>query len=165
MHTLLTITAVPPTVHHIPASIALLLGALAVLLTLWNAARIRSFQRDYGYQGGFPGKPYECDLRSADSEWPVRCFVGATDSALYLIADPQPPPRPWWGWGKYGSFRTVFKTDLRIPWTSLQCRAGRMFLKEVIWFENRPRKFFVYVPREIGERVLRDAGRQIPVRN
>ena len=163
MHMLLTITTVPPTVHRIPPSIAFLLGGLAVLLTLWNAARISSFQRDYGYQGGFPGTPYECDLRSADSEWPVRCFLGATDAALYLMADPQALKRSWWGWEKYGSFRNVFKTNLRIPWTSLQCRAGSMFFKEVIWFENRPRRFYIYVPRAIGEKLLIDAGRQIPI--
>jgi hypothetical protein len=144
--------------------IVFVVAGLAVLLMVWNVAKIRSFQRDYGYEGEFPGAPYECDLRSADSEFPMQCRIGATDSALYIMANPNAQrPRTWWGWGKYGSFRSLFKSDLRIPWSEVQCRAGTMFLKKVIWFENRSRKFYVYVPRDVGEKLLTDAGREIPV--
>jgi hypothetical protein len=140
-----------------------LVFVFAVLLVIWNAVRIRGYQRDYQYEGGFPGEPYPSELRTPDTEWPMKCLIGATDTALYLMADPQDHnKRLWWGWGKYASFRQFYKNDLRIPWTDLEFRAGKMFFQDVIWFENRQKKFYVFVPRAVGEKVLTDAGRAIP---
>lgn len=141
-----------------------LAAAAAAALMIWNVTRIRGYQRDWGYEGEIPGTYYPCDLRSADSEFPMQCRIGASDSAFYLMADPQAlPTRTAFRRGKYGSFQSLFKSGLRVPWNELSWRGGSMFLKEVIWFENRRRRFFVYVPREIGEKVIRDAGREPPL--
>lgn len=146
--------------------IVVLVFVFAGFLMAWNAARVRTLQRDYGYEGEFPGKHYQCELRSADAKSAVRCFIGASDSALYFMADPEVQSKVRW-WQQYQNydFRMLSNTGMRIPWTDLQCRTGKMFFKEVIWFENRPKRFYVYVPRAIAETVLSDAGHPIPTRN
>jgi hypothetical protein len=141
--------------------------ALAILLVVWNARRIRSYQRRWTFVGQFPGTPCVCDLRTADAAWTMTCLIGATDSALYLMAQPDDLPRKrrWWQSGTNRSFRAFYKTDLCIPWNELSWRGGTMFLKQVVWFENRERRFYVCVPRAIGEKVLADARREPPLWN
>jgi hypothetical protein len=143
--------------------IVALVFVFAGFLMIWKAARMHSLQRDYGYQSEFPGKHYPCELRSADAESAIRCLIGASDSALYLMADPEVQRKVRW-WQQYQNydFRMLSKTGLRIPWNDLECRAGKMFFKEVIWFENRPRRFYIYIPRAVAETVLSDARRPIP---
>jgi hypothetical protein len=150
------------TMVHISPAMAFVLVGLGFLLVVWRAAKIRGFQREFQFEGEFPGQPYECQLRSTDAESPVQCRIGATDTFLYLMPPQGQTRKRWWA-VTYGDFQGFSKTSLRIPWSDLQWRAGRMFFKEVIWFENRPRQFYVYVPRAIGEKVLIDAGRDIPV--
>ena len=137
---------------------------LAVSLVLWNIARVRRFQRDYQYDGEIPCVRYECDLRDSAAESPMRCLIGATESALYLASPEDQRRRKWWqSWGDYRAFHRYYKANLRIPWTDLEFRATTVLFKEVIWFENRSKRFYIYVPRAIGEKVLADAGREIPI--
>jgi hypothetical protein len=144
--------------------IILVVAGLGALLTLRNLSRRRSFQRDYGFQGEFPGKYYACEVRISDAEAASRCRIGATDSALYLMADPEVQRNAKWRMWQYRDwdFRAISNTDLRIPWNDLHCKAGKVFFKDVIWFQIPTRRFDVYVSREIGERILADGRREIP---
>ncbi|MGA8273907.1 MAG: hypothetical protein WB919_20255 [Candidatus Sulfotelmatobacter sp.] len=145
-------------------AIVLVVLVFGIFLMLWNIARMRGVQRDYSYEGEFPGNHYLCDLRSAGTESTIRCQIGASDSALYLMADPETQAKLSWRPWKVQNwdFRALSNTNLRIPCTDLQYRTGKMFFRDVIWFENRSRRFYVYVPREIGDKLLIDAGRAVP---
>jgi hypothetical protein len=152
-----------PRMHLTPFWAGILL-ALAAALMIWNAKKIRAYQQDYRFEGGFTGKHYDCMLGSANSEATLRCRVGADPSHLYLMARPEDPPRPQiFSWRNQFYFRADYPTDLAIPWNDLECRPGRLFFKEVIWFRNDEKRFYVYVPREIGESLLTDAGRALPL--
>jgi len=133
----------------------LLVFALGVALTLWFARKMRDFLNDYSYLGAFAGQRYDCMLRFAGSEYDTPCAVGADSSALYLFASSS-YKRRWWARGR----TRMLKQALRIPWTDLQWQESRILFKEVIRFEVTGRKIYFFIPKEIGTKVLADAGQQ-----
>lgn len=136
----------------------------AVALVVWNFVRFQRVQREYRFDGEFSGNRYECALGTTDSEGPLKCSIGATPSSLYLMATPGAErQRSMLSWRHSRDFHTVYKCDLQIPLYDLEWREGKMFFKDVIWFENNAKRFYVYVPKEIGEKLLADAGRALPL--
>jgi hypothetical protein len=66
------------------------------------------------------------------------------------------PDGKGWGW-RYGV--GGFKKNLQIPWSDVECRPKIVLLKECMWFEVPSRKIYFYIPREIGDKLLIDAGK------
>jgi len=132
---------------------------LVVVLMGWNFARMYNFETDYRFSGYFQGKRYECVLGGLNQEHGTICFIGTDEQGLYLL----PHPKPAFSWWKQRR-RQVLKKSLLIPWRDINCRAGRVLLKDCIWFDLPPRKIYLYVPRDIGEKLLTDARVIIPVR-
>jgi hypothetical protein len=130
--------------------------ALVVLLVGWNFLRLHGFDKDYRFAGSFQGNRYECNVGGFSEERDTLCFMGADTTGLYLL--PHPKPIRWF-WG----YRGVFKNSLFIPWTDLGYRSGKALLKECVWFEIASRKIYFCVPKEVGEKLLNDAGRGIPL--
>jgi hypothetical protein len=57
----------------------------------------------------------------------------------------------------------IFQTERRIPWAKLGWKENPIFLKECMGLKF-PRKAFIFtVPKDIGAKILIDAGRNIPV--
>lgn len=125
---------------------------IGVALTFWNALGWHGFARDYRFEGSFPGHRYECNLRFANSEDSNPCFVGADQFGLYLLARPG-EKTSWWR-----HRRRSLKQNYYIPWSDLEWRAGRMFLEDCIWFNIPSRRIYFYLPKEVGEHLLTDAG-------
>jgi hypothetical protein len=139
-------------------AIIITVSITAVALISWNASAMYRFELDYRYDGGFEGRRHDCTLRFANLEAGIQCFIGADQSGLYLLTHPARKNSFW----SFGNARGVFKRNLRIPWSDLGCRAGRMLLLDCIWFDIPSRKIHFYVPRNIGEELLRDSNRTIP---
>jgi hypothetical protein len=133
---------------------------MAVALIFWNVGIMRRFQSDYRYDGEFQGKRYECILRFANLDHGMWCFLGADASALYLFTASN-RKRPWWSSSHIGVSNKIFKTNLRLPWTDLGWQEKTFLLKECIWFEIPAKKIYFYVPRDVGDKLLIDAGRKI----
>lgn len=133
--------------------------AAMVLLVAWNFVRVYRFQADYNFDGFFQGTRYECRIGGLDEDGGTLGFIGADEFGLYLLPHPQ-TDRRWWAYPR--GFR-IFKKSLYIPWTDIRCRSGRVLLKDCIWFDLAPRRVYLYVPKDVGEKVLTDARRQIPV--
>ena len=125
---------------------------LVVVLMGWNIARMYNFETDYRFSGYFQGTRYDCVVGGLNSEYGTICFVGADEQGLYLL----PHPTPAFSWWK-SQHRRVLKKSLLIPWRDISCRAGRVLLKDCIWFDLAPRKVYLYVPKDIGEKLLTDA--------
>lgn len=128
-------------------------GVLAVALVFWNGANWYGFVSGYRYNSEFQGMRYECRLRFATSEYDSLCFIGANESALYLLY--HPASKGWW-W-KYGA--GGFKKNLEIPWNDLDYQPVTMLFKNWMRFEIPPRKIYFYVPKDVGDRLLIDAKR------
>lgn len=137
--------------------ITVILTAMALLIS-WNYVRLHRFERDYRFPGLFGGRHYECRIGGLRSENRVLCFIGSDMSGIYLLPHPK-PNRRFLGC-QIGE--DVFKDSILIPWTDIHCRSGRGFFKHNIRFEIPPRKIFLYVSRDIGEKLLTDAGRNVP---
>lgn len=137
--------------------IAVILTATALLIS-WDYIRLHRFERDYEFPGLFGGRRYECRLGGLRSEHCVLCFIGSDMSGIYLLPHPK-PNRRFLGC-QIGE--DVLKKSILIPWTDIHCRSGRGFLKHNISFDIPSRKIFLYVPRDIGEKLLTDAGRSVP---
>jgi hypothetical protein len=135
---------------------------MTVALVWWNAGILRRFKNDYRYDGEFHGNRYECVVRFANSESGIWCFLGADTAALYLLSD-SARKRSWWTWNYRSTAREFLGTDLRIPWSDLDWREKGIFIKDCIWFEIPAGKIYFYVSREVGDKLLVDAGRKIPV--
>ncbi|MGA3348851.1 MAG: hypothetical protein ABSC33_07495 [Candidatus Sulfotelmatobacter sp.] len=133
---------------------------MAGALIFWNVGVMRRFQSEYRYVAGFQGKRYECILRFANLDHGMWCFLGADSSALYLLTASN-RKRPWWSSSYIGVSNKIFKTDLRIPWTDLGWQEKPILLKECIWFEISAKKIYFYVPKDVGDKLLIDAGRKI----
>lgn len=142
------------------AVIAIAVFVLAVALTFWNAGVMRRFETDYRYDGEFHGQRYECVLRFANMEYGMRCFLGADASALYLLTAPN-HKRSWWMSSRTAASNKIFKTNLRIPWTDLGWQEKTILLKDCFWFEIPAKKIYFYVPKDVGGKLLVDAGRKI----
>jgi hypothetical protein len=133
-------------------------SVMAIALVLWNVGIVWRFQNDYRYDGEFQGQRYECIVQFANSEYGTRCSLGADEWALYLLAVPKRKV-PWW---KNRTARSFFRANLRIPWSDLDWREKRIVLKNCIWFEIPPKRIYFYGPRDVGDKLLVDAGRKIP---
>lgn len=138
--------------------IVILVSAMAVALVLWNAGIVRRFNNDYRYAAEFQGQSNECIVRFANSEYGTRCLLGADASALYLLAVPKRKVS-WW---KNRAAHSFFRANLRIPWSDLDWREKTIMFKDCIWFEIPAKKIYFYVPRDVGDKLLVDAGRKIP---
>jgi hypothetical protein len=138
------------------APIVTLIAAAAVLLVGWNFQRLHRFASDYNFTGAFQGNRYECSLGGLNEGHGTWCLIGADEYGLYLLPSPKPVR---WLWG-YPGGRQVFKKSLLIPWTDIGCRTGRVLFKDCIWFDLAPRRIYLYVPKDIGEKLLSDAGRK-----
>src|ERR1700733_6585481 len=143
-------------------AIVIAVFVMTVVLIWWNAGILRRFKSDYRYEGEFHGNRYECVVRFANSESGIWCSLGADTSALYLLT-PSERERSWWTWSYRGSAREIFRTNLRIPWSDLDWREKRILFKDCIWFEIPARKVCFYASRDVGDKLLVDAGRKIPV--
>lgn len=124
---------------------------------------MNSFFAECRFDSQFGGETYECLLGTPNTEHYIRCSLGADTSALYILSKLRNPMR-WYhylyrqSWG----LKSITKHDLRIPWDLVQCRAGNIFFKKVIWFENRERRVYFFVARDVGEKLLADARRPMP---
>ena len=78
-------------------------------------------------------------------------------SALYLLT---PPKRKISWWSNRGA-RGFLRMNLRIPWSDLDWREKTIMFKDCIWFEIPAKKIYFYVPRDVGDKLLVDAGRKI----
>jgi hypothetical protein len=132
--------------------------AAAILLVAWNFQRLNNFDRDYKFTGDFQGHRYECTLGGLAEGRGVLCMIGADNFGLYLLPDPR--PRRWLTF--YPNGNQIFKKSLLIPWKDIGCRSGSVLLKDCIWFDLAPRRIYLYVPKDIGEKLLTDAGHAIP---
>jgi hypothetical protein len=84
-------------------------------------------------------------------------LLGADANGLY----PLPHAKPAFSlWRRRAG---VFKKALFIPWTDLGYRRGKALFKECVWFDLAARKVYFYVPTDVGEKLLNDAGRGIPL--
>ncbi len=135
--------------------VVVIVGVLGLALTFWSGANWYLFQSGYRYNSEFLGKRYECSLMFVSAENSNLCFVGADGAGLYLLSHPDGKGW-WWRYGVVG-----FKKNLQIPWSDLECRPRTVLFKECMWFEIPSRKIYFYIPREIGEKLLIDAGRKI----
>jgi len=140
-------------------AIIIAVSVAAVALMFWNAGNMRRFESDYRYDDEFQGNRYECMLRFANLDYGIRSLLGANGSALYLLAAPKHKVR-WWG---NRAAHGRLKTNLQIPWTDLAWQEKTILLKDCIWFEIPERKIYFYVPRDVGEKILSDAGRKVPL--
>jgi hypothetical protein len=132
--------------------------AAAILLVGWNFVRLYKFGSDYNFAGSFQGNRYECSLGGLNEGHGTLCLIGADEYGVYLLPHPKPVR---WLWGYPGGYQ-VFKQSLLIPWRDIGCRSGRVSFKDCIWFDLAPRKIYLYLSKDIGEKLLRDAGRTIP---
>jgi hypothetical protein len=135
----------------------IVVSVIAVALVLWNAGIVRRFQNDYRYDGDFQGQRYECIVQFANSDYGSRCSMGADAAALYLLAVPKRKVS-WW---KNRTAHSFFRANLRIPWSDLDWREKRIVLKDCIWFEIPAKRIYFYVARDVGDKLLIDAGRKI----
>jgi hypothetical protein len=108
------------------------------------------------YTGSFAGKRYECAVGGLSEECDALCFMGADESGLYLLPHAK-KPRSFWG------HRGVFRKSLFIPWTDVAYRPGKALRKECRWFDLSARRVYFYVAKDIGEELLKDAGRGMPL--
>ena len=130
--------------------------AAAVLLMLWNVRNQLSFERDYSYHGSFAGQGYECVVGGLNSERRMWCIAGADRCGIYFLPHPK-KQNLFWNSGIGAS-----KKSLRIPWQDVTYCCKRVLFKDCIWFDLSPRKVWIYVPREIGEKLLIDGYREVP---
>jgi hypothetical protein len=131
---------------------AILALVLAFGLVGWaGLRRRRALIAEFGHDGGFRGPCFECDVGVPELESSVRCRLGADASALYVMAT-----------AERGAFTAAFGSDLRLPWDRLRWRVGRVFFKRIMWFEDGSRQLHLYLPLAVGQRLLRDAGRDAP---
>jgi hypothetical protein len=134
----------------------ILVFVAAGLLVLWNARNQNSFARDYAYQGSFAGTRYECIVGGLYSDDRVLCMAGADRAGIYFLPHPK----------RQRLFRnsgySIFKKSLLIPWQDMSYCSKKVLFKDCIWFDLSPRKIWIYVPREVGEKLLTDAHREIP---
>src|SRR5271170_4132049 len=137
--------------------IVIAIFVMAVALIFWNVGIIRRFKSDYRYGGEFHGNRYECILRFANLESGMWCSLGADASALYLLTATT-RKRSFWTWNNRGFARDIFKTNLQIPWSDLDWREKTILVKDFIWFEIPAKKIYFYVPKDVGDKVLIDAG-------
>jgi hypothetical protein len=129
--------------------IILVVAGLGALLTLRNLSRRRSFQRDYGFQGEFPGKYYACEVRISDAEAASRCRIGATDSALYLMADPEVQRNAKWRMWQYRDWTFAQSPTLtcEFPGTICTARLEKYFSKMLFGFKF-PHEDSTFMSRE-----------------
>jgi hypothetical protein len=132
--------------------------AAAVLLVAWNFQRLHGFASDYKFTGDFQRHRYECTLGGLAEGRGALCMIGADNFGLYLL--PHPNPIRWFTFYPRGN--QIFKQSLLIPWKDIGCRSGSVLLKDCIWFDLAARKIYLYVPKDIGEKLLTDAGHTIP---
>jgi len=128
----------------------------AVLLVLWSVRNQRSFEGDYLYQGSFQGNRYECIVGGLYSEDRMLCMTGADRSGIYFL--PHPKPQRLF----QNSGRAVFRKSLFIPWQDMTYCSKKVLFRDCLWFDLSPRKIWIYVPREIGEKLLTDGHREVP---
>ena len=129
----------------------------AALLVLWNVRNQNSFERDYAYQGSFQGTRYECIVGGLNPEDRLLCMVGADRAGIYFL--PHPKRQRLFR----NSGRAVFKKSLLIPWQDFTYCSKTVLFKDCIWFDLSPRKIWIYVPRDVGEKLLTDAHQEIPI--
>jgi|HubBroStandDraft_2_1064218.scaffolds.fasta_scaffold49410_2 hypothetical protein len=134
-----------------------ILIAAGIYAYVWNIRRVTGFERDYKYDGIFSGKRYECRMGGFSEDRATLCFLGADANGLYLLPHPKPAFSLW------RRRDVVFKIALFIPWTDLGYRSGKVLFKECVWFDLEARKVYFYVPKDVGEKLLNDAGRGVPV--
>ncbi len=134
---------------------AFAIAALAFGLMFLIHGRMQRLQRDFRFAGKFTGATYESVVTFAQAESGYRCRAGADADALYLVAPADGGSR----WHFRGDDTVPLRHELRIPWTEIECRAGRVFLKEILWFHLRARRLHFYMTKEVGERLLADATR------
>jgi hypothetical protein len=133
--------------------------ASAVLLIGWNFFRLTRFETDYRYVGSFSGNRYECVVGGLDLEHGTLCIVGADKEGVYLLSHPKPDRFYWGGGGRH----RIFKRNLMIPWSDFSYRSGKVLLRDCVWIEMPSRRIYLFVPKDVGEKLLRDAGRGFPI--
>jgi hypothetical protein len=141
--------------------IAVIFAVVAIALTFSNAVKWYSFESDYRFHGEFQGNRYDCTLRFANLSHNYRCFAGADESGLYLLAY---TPRKYCWWRPYYK-SAAFKQNLQIPWGDLRCRPETALSRNRLWFDVLPRKIFFCVPKDIGDKLLHDGGAKFPTSN
>jgi hypothetical protein len=132
-----------------------LFAVFAVSLMYLSARRQRRFYRDYQLDGPFLGDSYDCKVGGLDAEYKTFCRVAADPVRLYIL--PYPKRRGW-------STDPVFNRSLAIPWADIEYKLGWVPVQRCIWFKMNARRVYLYVPKETGIRLLRDAGLPIPER-
>jgi hypothetical protein len=83
-------------------------------------------------------------------------MMGADRAGIYIF--PYPHNQKFFGNSGYG----IFKKTLLIPWRDFTYCSKRVLFKDCIWFDLSPRKIWIYVPRDVGEKLLADGYREVP---
>lgn len=139
--------------------IIVVVGIIGLALTFWYAVNWHGFLSDYRFHGEFQGQRYDCTLRFANAETGCRCMVGANESGLFLLSDPE--YKRSWRRSMFKQLSVPFDKNLQISWSDLQFRAGKMFLKECIWFDVPARNVHFFVPKDVGDKLLLDGKQAI----
>jgi hypothetical protein len=136
--------------------VAFFVGAIG--LVVWSIAKTRRFESAYRYDGGFDGALYGAELRYPQHEDKIVCRAGANSGALFLLCDPAWKARSW----ARDQGRSALRHGLRIPWSQITYRRGRVMFGRCVWFEVAAEKTTFYLPERVASRLLADAGRPMP---
>jgi hypothetical protein len=136
--------------------------AFVTIVALWVflASSVRRFECGYQFDGEFQGNLYECVITGFYSETSDLCWIGANRSHLLLLSHPK-------GAGSWLGFPIQHQgldKNLSISWREISFRPRKLFFSNSVWFELQTSKTGFSVPREVAEKVLADAGRELPRR-
>jgi len=147
-------------IQNQPMTLVLILvvWAIAIPLMIWNARVMTRFEKVYRFDGEFPGNRHECILQFANTEFHYLCAAGANQSALYLLPPAEHEISRW-----KSSKEKIYKKSLQIPWSDLQYRTKKILFQDYLWLEIPERKVYFYIPKDVGDRLLIDAGRAVPI--
>jgi hypothetical protein len=130
----------------------------SIWLIAWSVLKTRRFQSAYRYDGSFDGLLHHVQLQYPQYEHKIICRAGANPAALFLLPDPEWKPRSW----LRDQGDMALDHGLRIPWSQIECRRGRVMFGRCVWFEVKAEKTMFYLPEGVALQVLSDAGRALP---
>jgi hypothetical protein len=138
-------------------TITAILLAIGLVIYGWHRNDLRRLTRDFASQLPFDGALEECLVRFSLDDASTDCVLGANNEGLYMSSSTAALEnnRRW-------SFRYyVLRTPLFIPWNRLDIRDARFPLRGHLRFTVPSNKAIFFVPREIGQRLLKEVGRSM----
>jgi hypothetical protein len=137
--------------------IAAVLAVVALLFYGWYRNDLRRLTRDFARQQPFDGKLHACLVRFPLDDTKTDCLLGANDAGLYMTSSSAALKSN----GRWSVRYYVIRTPLFIPWSCVQVGDAKFPLRGYFRFSVPSNKATFFVPREIGERLLGDAGRTL----